>query len=127
MFGNILYVSGSIAVPIASVIYGFILWKATPPPNSPFGYRTKRSTQSAEMWSFAQKTSGRLLVTVYAMFFPLSLAAGIIAANNLGSDGKFWTLILLVAVQTFIMALINLQTERRLKSAFNENGEPKGR
>lgn len=48
-------------------------------------------------------------------------------AKNLGSDGKFWTLILLVAVQTFIMALINLQTERRLKSAFSENGEPKGR
>ena len=79
------------------------------------------------MWSFAQKTAGRLLVTVYALFLLLSLAAGIIASNSFGSDGKFWTLILLVAVQTFIMALINLQTERRLKSAFNENGEPKGR
>ena len=127
MIGDILYISGSVAVPIASVIYGLILWKATQPPNSPFGYRTKRSTQSAEMWRFAQKTAGRLLVTVYALVFPLSLAAGIIAANNFGSDGKFWTLILLVAIQTFIMALINLQTERRLKSAFDENGEPKGR
>ena len=127
MIGDILYISASAAVPIASVIYGLILWKATPPQNSPFGYRTKRSMQSAEMWSFAQKTAGRLLVTVYALFFPLSLALGIIAANNFGSDGKFWTLLLLVAVQTFIMALINLQTERRLKSVFNENGEPKGR
>ena len=127
MIGDILYISGSVAVPIASVICGLILWKATPPPNSPFGYRTKRSTQSAEMWSFAQKTAGRLMVTVYALFFPLSLAAGIIAANNFGSDGKFRTLILLVAIQTFIMALINLQTERRLKSAFNEDGGPKGR
>ena len=127
MIGDILYISASAAVPIASVIYGLILWKATPPQNSPFGYRTKRSMQSAEMWSFAQKTAGRLLVTVYALFFPLSLALGIIAANNFGSDGKFWTLLPLVAVQTFIMALINLQTERRLKSVFNENGEPKGR
>ena len=127
MIGDFLYISGSVVVPIASVIYGLILWKATPPPNAPFGYRTKRSVQSAEMWSFAQKTAGRLLVAVYALFFPLSLAAGIVAANNFGSDGKFWTLLLLVAVQTFIMALINLQTERRLKSAFNENGEPKGR
>ena len=127
MIGDILYISASAAVPIASVIYGLILWKATPPQTSPFGYRTKRSMQSAEMWSFAQKTAGRLLVTVYALLFPLSLAAGIIAANNFGSDGKFWTLILLVAIQTFRMALINLQTERRLKSVFNENGEPKGR
>ena len=127
MLGDVLYVSGSVAVPIASVIYGLILWKATPPPNSPFGYRTKRSVQSAEMWSFAQKTAGQLLVKVYALIAPLSLAAGIIAANNFGSDGKFWTLLLLVVIQTFIMVLINLQTERRLKSAFNENGEPKGR
>ena len=127
MIGDILYISGSVAVPIASVIYGLILWKATLPPGARFGYRTKRSVQSAEMWSFAQKTAGRLLVTVYALIAPLSLAAGTIAANNFGSDGKFWTLLLLVAIQTFIMVLINLQTERRLKSAFNENGEPKGR
>ena len=127
MIGDILYISGSAAVPIASVIYGLILWKATPPPNSPFGYRTKRSVQSAEMWSFAQKTAGQLLVKVYALIAPLSLAAGITAANNFGSDGKFRTLLLLVVIQTFIMVLINLQTERRLKSAFNENGEPKGR
>ena len=127
MIGDILYISGSIAVPIASVICGLILWKATPPPGARFGYRTKRSEHSAEMWSYAQKTAGRLLVTVYALIFPLSLAAGIIAANNFGSNGKFWTLLLLVAIQTLIMALINLQVERRLKSAFNENGEPKGR
>lgn len=122
-----MYVSGSAAVPIASVICGLILWKATPPPHSLFGYRSKRSAQSAEMWSFAQKTAGRLLVTVYALMAPLSLAASIIAAKTFGSDGKFWTLILLVAIQTFIMGLINLQTERRLRSAFDENGEPKGR
>ena len=116
MIGDILYISGSAAVPIASVICGLILWKATPPPGARFGYRTKRSTQSAEMWSFAQKTAGRLLVKLYALIAPLSLAAGIIAANNFGSDGKFWTLLLLVAIQTFIMALINLQTERKLKN-----------
>lgn len=79
------------------------------------------------MWSFAQKTAGRLFVTIYALIAPVSFAVGFIAANNFDSDGKFWTLILLVAIQTFIMALINLQTERRLKSAFSENGEPKGR
>ena len=122
-----MYVSGSVAVPIASVICGFILWKATPPPNALFGYHSKRSTHSAEMWSFAQKTAGRLFVTIYALIAPVSFAVGFIAANNFDSDGKFWTLILLVAIQTFIMALINLQTERRLKSAFSENGEPKGR
>ena len=79
------------------------------------------------MWSLAQKTSGRLLVTVYALIFPVSLAAGIIASKSLGSDGKFWMLIVLTALQIVIMALINLQVERKLKSALNENGEPKGR
>lgn len=76
MIGDILYVSGSVAVPIASVIYGLILWKATPPPGARYGYRTKRSEQSAEMWSFAQKTAGRLFVTVYALLFSVVACGG---------------------------------------------------
>lgn len=122
-----MYVSGGVAVPIASVIFGLMLWKATPPLSARLGYRSKRSVQSAEMWSFAQKTAGRLLVTVYALIAPLSLAVGIIAAKSFGSDGKFWTLMALVLLQTVIMVPINLQVERRLGSVFDENGEPKGR
>lgn len=126
MSGSIGYVLGSVAVPIVSVICGLILWKATPPINAFFGYRSKLSRQNELAWSFAQKTAGRLLVTFYAPTALASLLAGIITGKKLNSDGKFWALIVLVALQTAVMALINLQVERRLRSAFDESGEPRG-
>lgn len=125
MSGGIGFILGSVAVPIVSVICGLILWKATPPINASFGYRSKRSRQSTLAWDFAQKTAGRLLVAVCVPMALVSLLAGIIAGKNFSADGKFWALMGLVALQTAVMALINLQVERRLRSAFDENGEPR--
>lgn len=127
MSGGIYYVLGSVAVPAVSVICGLILWKATPPINAFFGYRSKRSRQSALAWDFAQKTAGRLLVTVCAPTAILSLAAGIIAEKSLNADGKFWALLIIVALQTAVMANINFRVELKLRAAFDENGELKGR
>ena len=126
MSGGICYVLGSVAVPVVSVICGLILWKATPPLNAFFGYRSRRSRQSELSWGFAQKTAGRLFVAVFAPVALASLSAGTIADKNLNADGKYWALIGLVALQTAVMALINLQVERRLKLTFDENGEPRG-
>lgn len=125
MSGGIWYVLGSIAVPAVSVICGLILWKATPPINAFFGYRSKRSRKSALAWSFAQKTAGRLLVTVSVPMTILSLTAGIFASRLLNSDGKYWALLIIVALQTAVMANINFRVELRLRSAFDENGEPR--
>lgn len=125
MSGGIGYVLGSFAVPVISVICGLILWKATPPINAFFGYRSKISRRNELAWSFAQKTAGRLLVMVCAPTALMSMSVGIIADKNFSTDGKFWALMVLVAFQTAVMALINLQTERKMSSAFDENGEPR--
>ncbi|MDE6726446.1 MAG: SdpI family protein [Oscillospiraceae bacterium] len=126
MSGGIGCVLGSVAVPIVSVICGLILWKATPPINAFFGYRSKLSQQNELLWGFAQKTAGRLLVAVCVPMTLVSLSVGIIADKNFSADGKYWTLIVLVAFQTAVMALINLQIESKLRSALDENGEPRG-
>lgn len=126
MSGFVGCVLGSVIVPVVFVIFGLILWKATPPINAFFGYRSKRSQQSALAWSFAQKTAGRLLVTTGAPMIIVSLLAGVFAEKRLDTDGKFWALIIIVALQTAVMGCVNLQVERRLKAAFDENGQPRG-
>ena len=126
MSGGIWYDLGSVALPIASVICGLILWKATPQPNSLFGYRTRRSLQSGSAWIFAQKTAGRLFVTVYSAMIPFSLAAAILSDIYFDSDGRYWTLMGIVAFQIAVMVLINLRIERRLKTVFDEDGNLRG-
>ncbi len=126
MSGGILYILGCIAVPVVSVIFGLVLWRSTPPINAFFGYRTKFSRKNELAWSFAQKTAGRLMVTVCVPTIVVSLLAGIITDKLLNSDGRFWALIVLVALQTAVMGYVNLQVERRLKAAFDENGQPRG-
>lgn len=126
MSGAFGLVSGSVIVPVVFVIFGLILWKATPPINAFFGYRSKRSQKSALTWSFAQKTAGRLMVMIGAPMIIVSLLAGIFAEKRLDTDGKFWALIIIIALQTAVMGYVNLQVERRLKAAFDENGEPRG-
>ena len=123
MHGLFGFVSGSVIVPIVFVIFGLILWKAAPPINNFFGYRSKRSRQSELAWSFAQKTAGRLMVMIGAPMIVVSLAAGIIAEKRLDTDGKFWALIIIVALQTAVMGYVNFRVERRLKAAFDENGQ----
>lgn len=119
-------VSGSVIVPVVFVIFGLILWKATPPINDFFGYRSKRSQKSALTWSFAQKTAGRLMVAIGAPMIIVSLLAGIFAVKRLETDGKFWALMIIIALQTAVMGYVNCRVERRLKTAFDENGQPRG-
>lgn len=122
-FGVVL---GGAAIPLVSLVCGLILWKAPPPINAFFGYRSKRLQKNEFAWNFAQKTAGRLLVTVCAPTALASLFTGIIIYKKLNSDGKYWTLMALVVIQVVIMALINLKVERKLRSAFDENGKPRG-
>lgn len=126
MRGFVGCVSGSVIVPVVFVIFGLILWKATPPINAFFGYRSKRSQKSALAWSFAQKTAGRLMAAIGAPMIIVSLLAGLFAEKRLDTDGRFWALMIIIALQTAVMGFVNLQVERKLKAAFDENGEPRG-
>lgn len=66
------------------------------------------------------------MVMIGAPEIIVSLAAGIITDKLLNSDVKFWALMIIIALQTAVMVYVNLQVERRLKAAFDENGQPRG-
>ncbi|MDE6733341.1 MAG: SdpI family protein [Oscillospiraceae bacterium] len=125
MSGLFGFVSGSVIVPVVFVIFGLILWKAAPPINDFFGYRSKRSRQSALAWGFAQKTAGRLMVIIGAPMIIVSLAAGLFAEKRLDTDGKFWALMIIIALQTAVMGYVNYRVECKLKATFDENGQPR--
>lgn len=120
---NILLILGSAAFPFVSLICGIILWKATPPVNKLFGFRSRRTLLSALAWNFAQQTAGRLLVKVYAPLIPLSVVISVFSGRKLDSDGKFLTFMCVLAIQIIVMIHINLRVNNRVNETFDEKGE----
>ena len=88
---------GGIALPLVTMIIGFVLWKNPPGINQGFGFRTELSKSSDEAWYFAQRYCGRGLVYVSVPLLALSaIACGICAARNIGSDGKLGVILVIV-------------------------------
>lgn len=49
-----------LATPLAICITAFILWLKTPKQNKFFGYRTKKTLNSEELWVIANKLWGKI-------------------------------------------------------------------
>lgn len=112
---------GGIALPLAAVIMGFILWKNPPGINNGFGFRTKLSKSSDEAWYFAQRYAGRLMVCVSVPLLAVSaLVCGICAAHGIGSDGKTGVILVLVLTGIIAIAAVNAATDQKLKTNFKE-------
>lgn len=111
------FVLGGAAVPLASLICGLILLKAPPARNAFFGYRSKISMQSEQMWYFAQTISGKRMTAVCAPTVVVFAAVCVyVAANNYNGDVKFWTLITLVIISILELAAVNISVGRSLMS-----------
>lgn len=118
---NAAFFLGGIALPLAAMIIGFVLWKNPPGINNGFGFRTKLSKSSDEAWYFAQRYAGRLLVCVSVPLLAVSaLVCGICCAVNIGSDGKFGVLLVLVLTGIIAIAAVNAVTDQKLKTSFKE-------
>lgn len=118
---NAAFFLGGIALPLAAMIVGFVLWKKPPAINNGFGFRTELSKSSDEAWYFAQRYAGRLMVCVTVPLLAVSaLVCGICAASGIGSDGKFGVLLVLVLTGIIAIAAINAVTDQKLKTSFKE-------
>ncbi len=114
---NVGFVLGGAAVPLVSLICGLILWKAPPARNAFFGYRSKISMQSEQMWYFAQTIAGKRMTAVCAPTVVVFVAVCVfVAANNYSGDVKFWTLITLVIISILELAAVNISVGRSLMS-----------
>lgn len=119
---NILTVLGGIVLPLAAAITGFILWRDPPEINSKFGFRTKLSMRNELAWHFAQKLSGKLMMSV---FTPMTVISAILCvmgvANEFDSGKKFLLIGALILADIFLMILVNTYIDRRLKKYVREN------
>lgn len=72
----------TLLVPLCMIAVGLILWIKPPKTiNSIYGYRSKRSRYSQEVWDYAQRFSGRIC------FFLGLVTLGITVAAMLNSRG----------------------------------------
>lgn len=118
---NAAFFLGGIALPLAAMIAGFVLWKKPPGINNGFGFRTELSKSSDEAWYFAQRYAGRLMVCVTVPLLAVSaLVCGICAVRGIGSDGKFGVLLVLVLIVIIALAAVNAVTDQKLKTNFKE-------
>lgn len=112
---------GVAAVPLASVIMGFILWRNPPGINKIFGFRTKLSMSSEKLWHYAQTLSGKLMVIAFAPMLVISAAVSAFAVSRgFNSDLKFWLLGGLIVFEIVLLIAVNISTDRALKRSFKK-------
>ncbi|MDE7230377.1 MAG: SdpI family protein [Oscillospiraceae bacterium] len=121
---NAAFFLGGIALPLVTMIVGFVLWKVPPGINNGFGFRTELSKSSDEAWYFAQRYCGRGLVYVSVPLLALSaITCGICCASKAGSDGKFGVILVIVLSGIAAIAAVNAATDQKLKTSFKETLE----
>lgn len=115
----------ALLLPVVMIVVGRLSWKHGPKDiNLLMGYRTTRSTKSQATWDFANAYFGHLceklgwisLIPSGLLMLPfLHSSENVIGGVNVG----------IVSVQTLLLLLPILPTERELKKRFDDNGNPK--
>lgn len=120
---DFLVFTGSVAVPLVTVIMGLILWRNPPGRNALFGFRTKLSMSGDELWYSAQRYCGRLQTAVFA---PLTVIAAVsvsvLLGKGLDDDGKFMLLCVTIGVEIIALAAVNIAVELWLKKEGERHG-----
>lgn len=109
-------------VPVVMILCGRMMWKHSPKKiNSLFGYRTSRSMKNMDTWIFAQKHFGKLWWKIGWIILIPSILVHIpfygASDDMIGIVG-----LILVTVQTIIIIVSIIPTERALKNTFPEEG-----
>lgn len=125
---NVLYLISELPAPLIILVLSVLIWKNPPRQSENIGYRTRRSQSSEQVWLFAQITYGKLSTIVFAVFTALTAVVGIIGIlRNFSDKTGFAVFIAQNCVLVALLFVIVIIVENKLKSAFDENGEPKGR
>ncbi len=114
----------NVILDLLMLIFGIIMRVGHNKPNRLFGYRSARAQSSAEAQSFANKHCGRLWIITGAVLTLASIAVGVflyykgVEPPEIGRAG-----IVLLILQTIIIMLSLIPTERELKRLFNSEGK----
>lgn len=110
-----------IIIPVAVLFGGVILIQcAESDIDSTVGYRTRRSMTSREAWFLANKTCGKLWITVGIIFVIFSLTVPMIFYVLVSDTAGVYTGIITLLFQTVALILSVVTTEKKLSDNFNE-------
>ena len=111
-------------IPLLMVGFGLLLMKNPPKKiNSVYGYRTRRSVRSQETWDFAHYYFGKLWLVCGLVSIPISLVSICLV---LGKSEQVISVagLIVLGIQTLLLLVTILLTERALKKNFDEFGRP---
>ncbi len=111
-------------IPLLMVGFGLLLMKNPPKKiNSVYGYRTRRSVRSQDTWDFAHYYFGKLWLVCGLGSIPISL---IPICLVLGKSEQVISVagLIVLGIQTLLLLVTILLTERALKKNFDEFGKP---
>jgi uncharacterized membrane protein len=111
-------------MPLMMVGFGLLLMKNPPKKiNSVYGYRTRKSVRSQETWDFAHYYFGKLWLVCGLVSIPISLVPICLV---LGKSEQVISVagLIVLGIQTLLLLVTILLTERALKKNFDEFGKP---
>ncbi len=111
-------------MPLMMVGFGLLLMKNPPKKiNSYYGYRTRRSVRSQETWDFAHYFFGKLWLVCGLVSLPISLVPLCLV---LGKSEQVISVagLIVLGIQTLLLLVTILLTERALMKNFDEFGKP---
>ena len=114
----------TLIMPLMMVGFGLLFMKNPPKSiNSLYGYRTRRSTKNQETWDFAHYYFGKLwykygLISIPVSLFPFCLVIG------KSDDAITMTTLIIMGLQSILLVVTIILTERALKTHFDETGKP---
>lgn len=110
-------------VPATMIFLGRYFEKKPPKEiNGVFGYRTTMSMKNRETWEFAHSYAGKLWNKCGCAILVLSVIAMLLVARkDIDTVSKIGMAVCIV--QTVIMVLTIIPTERALKKTFDKNGK----
>lgn len=121
---NILYLPAELILPVAVIMVGVTVWKNPPKMGEQFGFRTKRSKKSKEVWNYAQIAYGKVSTFVFIPIELLTLAVGVTSiVMNLGDLPAFITFMAVESAQVAALIIITAAVDFRLKKRFDEDGK----
>lgn len=116
----------NLLIPLSMIGFGCYFIKHAPREiNSVFGYRTSMSMKNRETWNFAHHHCGVLWWKIGWFLLIASVIAMLTAVEKSENTVSILGGVVSAVQVVFLIGSI-IPTERALRKAFDENGNPKG-
>ena len=112
----------NMAYSVTMIVVGWFMWKRSPKKiNSVVGYRSKRSMINMDTWKFAHENFGRRWWKIgWMMLIPTALVQSPFYGKS--DDAIGWISLAICIVESTILVVSIIPTEKALKETFTDKG-----